>query len=443
MAQTHITPTGLPAAAQPLTDEQRRHLESLIEPITEVSRAGKVCIGVATTATLLLAYFIEQTSVRPMSAVVILLACFIAGLSVTAVVERPLWIARLRWRRLLKADLADGHFQPLSTRVTRVAEIEWLEETGGIFLTEVGTDEVMFLMGLELLEYCRVGLPQDVRVHRAPNSGVVLDMFFDGDIVPLSRRFPTTSETLTYVLGQPLGCCAPGTFDEHVAMLERLAGVRRDFTPAANLPARAATIVDVAEVDMLQQCKLSFGQPPRQFAGLQQYLDMTPPDWLNENPGDELWSIYKRRHQLLTSGQVVWSFVVQANDLLMQRNPLDCPAMVVYSIDPHFDGRVEELASIAESLASLKFSQPDDEELAAFARVITSELDRSMRLAVPGIYAGTRPVFTTTVMVCRKHLPAGRLTCPVMPLIILPRLTRATMILPSRFWPKELLKRWR
>jgi len=42
----------------------------------------------------------------------------------------------------------------------------------------------------------------------------------------------------------------------------------------------------------------------------------------------------------------------------------------------------------------------------------------------------------------RSHLPAGYLRQNMLPLLVAPDRTPATMFLPSRFWPDWLLRQW-
>jgi hypothetical protein len=60
---------------------------------------------------------------------------------------------------------------------------------------------------------------------------------------------------------------------------------------------------------------------------------------------------------------------------------------------------------------------------------------------VPRPLVGSLPVYATTVLVARRHVPGRRLAAGTFPLIIHPE-TDATMILPGRYWPPVLLGLW-
>ncbi|MFD8144702.1 hypothetical protein [Streptomyces sp. NPDC059708] len=67
--------------------------------------------------------------------------------------------------------------------------------------------------------------------------------------------------------------------------------------------------------------------------------------------------------------------------------------------------------------------------------MLASETDREMRLEVPHILTGGVVVYCTDIIVARRHLPGRVLNEPVFPLLIAPRRTLMTMMLPSRYWP--------
>ena len=46
-------------------------------------------------------------------------------------------------------------------------------------------------------------------------------------------------------------------------------------------------------------------------------------------------------------------------------------------------------------------------------------------------------------MVHRKHLPRGYLRANWFPLVVAPKETPASVILPGRYWDAELVRRWK
>ena len=84
-----------------------------------------------------------------------------------------------------------------------------------------------------------------------------------------------------------------------------------------------------------------------------------------------------------------------------------------------------------------------DSELREFIRVITDEWERLLRHELPREYCGGRPVYLATCFIQPGHLPDGYVARPAFPLLVNVEETEAVMILPSRFWPPELVSSWR
>lgn len=195
---------------------------------------------------------------------------------------------------------------------------------------------------------------------------------------------------------------------------------------------------------VIDQCRKRFGPSPRSFPlwSRLRYLRTPPPAWLRKRRSDGLWELYRQRSLLLTRGTIVWAHLVQANEVLFSPGKIDAPAMVIYSPDPYFDAHLDELAEMASRLFALKDTKPEDAELARFARFITDEMDRNLHVPIPSQISENRTVIATGIMVHRKHLPFGVLTESFFPLLALPEVTPATMILPERYWPDSLLRAW-
>lgn len=158
---------------------------------------------------------------------------------------------------------------------------------------------------------------------------------------------------------------------------------------------------------------------------------------------DPMLRILTDQQTLLDRGEVVWGRLVQANQILFDpSNHFTAPANVIYSLDPYFDGRGDILGGIAHGLFARKGSVPGDRELREFVRVITDERERIMRRELPRGYCGGRSVYFTTCFIQPSHLPGNRIARPEFPLLVNFQETEGVMVLPSRFWPPELVSRW-
>jgi hypothetical protein len=200
----------------------------------------------------------------------------------------------------------------------------------------------------------------------------------------------------------------------------------------------------LAEVSIIRSCREVFGAAPR---------ECRPDDRIALDPeleqafvesNDGLLKILQDQDALLTRGRVVWGQLVQANQILFDpKNRMTCPANAIYSTDPFFDGRLALLSSMARGLFAQKGSTRANRELQVFVDAVTNEMARVLRREMPHTYTGGRPVYFATCFIQPAHLPYGYLNRPSFPVVVNPEETPAMMLLPSRFWPPELVSHWR
>lgn len=198
------------------------------------------------------------------------------------------------------------------------------------------------------------------------------------------------------------------------------------------------------EAALLHACREALGPPPRACRP-EDRLALSPElEHALVSTGDGLVRILKDQDRLLERGQVCWGALVQANSILFDpANRLTCPANVVYSAEPFFDGRQALLAGMARGLFAQKGSTRADRELQAFVDAVTDEMARVLRRELPPSYTGGRSVCFATCFIQPAHLPFGFLNRPTFPVLVHPDETPAMMLLPSRFWPAELIDHWR
>ena len=186
------------------------------------------------------------------------------------------------------------------------------------------------------------------------------------------------------------------------------------------------------------------GAAPRQFPReLKQYLDVSRPRWLWHNFSDELHGTIRHQESIRREGKIVWAAIVQANDFLFKDDPIDCPASIIFSEDPWFDDRPEELDSMARSLFKLKGTRPRYPDALRFAKMLTNERERAMRLKAPLALTEGKAVFHSSIILPRKHLPHGVISGRFMPIFVDPRGTGEVLLVPPAFWPPVLLTQWK
>src|SRR5262249_19146105 len=150
----------------------------------------------------------------------------------------------------------------------------------------------------------------------------------------------------------------PGAFGM-LNYLRRLFSSSRESDPGADF-LRAAGEAEPerqVEVSIIRSCRELFGPAPR---------ECRPEDRIALDPeleqafvesNDGLLRILQDQDTLLVRGQVVWGQLVQANQILFNpENRMTCPANVIYSSDPFFDGRLSLLSSMARGLFAQKGS---------------------------------------------------------------------------------------
>ena len=144
---------------------------------------------------------------------------------------------------------------------------------------------------------------------------------------------------------------------------------------------------------------------------------------------------------LLEQGRVAPGALVQANSQLWAPAMGDSAALVLWSEDARFETEPRRLLELARELYDLKNSAPSD-ELKPIAHFVTAEKSRPLNAPLPPDWGevGAR-FYLSALLVWRAHLPTGFLTSSLLPLLVLPEKTDATLILPGQFWPDELKDR--
>jgi len=193
----------------------------------------------------------------------------------------------------------------------------------------------------------------------------------------------------------------------------------------------------------LEETRRRFGEEtPRTFeAASSQHHRLQPPTWCAPGSGDALAAIYLQQDALFREGRVVWGVLVQANSMLWEPGCEPCPALAIYGLQPEVDDELWTLKEIARALFALKGTIPSDPQQRSFAEMITDEMERGMKRAIPPSLTQGYELFSTSVMVHPHHLPSGHLASNVLPLLAHPD-REPTVVLPSRYWSERILFEW-
>ena len=74
---------------------------------------------------------------------------------------------------------------------------------------------------------------------------------------------------------------------------------------------------------------------------------------------------------------------------------------------------------------------------------MTSGRVRTFECRVPSDISRGHLVFYSSVLVHPQHLPQGKLTRDIFPLIVRPQTPRYALLVPHTLWPESLRQRWR
>jgi Fe-S cluster assembly iron-binding protein IscA len=181
------------------------------------------------------------------------------------------------------------------------------------------------------------------------------------------------------------------------------------------------------------------GDPPRNFRR-DEWPDLVIPEpaWAAD---DDIRVIFRDQRFLYEEGEVVWGAFVQANNVLSRPGPGNHPGTLIYCRHPDVDDDPGLLLDIARRLGRLKEEASDDPDEERYGRMLADEMKRAMRWRAPETLTDGLPVYSTSVMVCRRHIP-GRILVRTHVPILRHRDTVATLIVPHRFWPRPFREEW-
>jgi hypothetical protein len=194
---------------------------------------------------------------------------------------------------------------------------------------------------------------------------------------------------------------------------------------------------------LIENTRNRFGKPPRTLSVRDSiYNSVRKPLLMRLIKDKRFDGFYQNKDILLSDGEIVWGFIVQANTLLFKPAKTNHPATLVFSKDLYFDERLDVLENIATALYDLKGRKNVDKEVSLFAEVITDQMTALFNTPIPKSITMNKAVYYTTIMVHRKHLPLKYLNSGWFPLLVSPHKTKSSMILPSRYWSEDLVELW-
>ncbi|MEN2776615.1 hypothetical protein [Acetivibrio clariflavus] len=167
------------------------------------------------------------------------------------------------------------------------------------------------------------------------------------------------------------------------------------------------------------------------------------PLWARSRGDRRFDVVYRDQGLLYSEGKIVLASIFKANSLLFKHGEKDCPAAVIFSEDPYFEENYFELDKIVDYLIDIADGYSADSEFRNLTRILNEEMSAHFNILLPFSICNGRKVYFTTIMVHRKHLPSNYLKSGWFPLLVCPSKTKASIILPYRYWDRKLVQMWR
>jgi len=165
-------------------------------------------------------------------------------------------------------------------------------------------------------------------------------------------------------------------------------------------------------------------------------LDIPAPDDLAD---DALRAWYEALPTLARHGRVRWARVVQANLKMFRPGTGDQVGEVVFDPSGRLAG--DALDRLGQALFELKGTRPRHPGLGWIAAHLTDERTRARGYPVPATL-GARGGRLSSVVFHRAHLPGGRLSGQLLPVLVADEAPGLVAVLPERYWPSALRTQW-
>ena len=197
-------------------------------------------------------------------------------------------------------------------------------------------------------------------------------------------------------------------------------------------------------VSLLHEFAQNIGPTPRKFSWVDRktHLRVSEPEWLRGDRADPMNLLFQHFDLLLEHGTVVWGYIIQANSMMFEDGPLDCPGDVVYTLADPLRVNPEYLEHVRNKIADLKGTVPRDPALAPIANHLTDEVTRVFGLPVPASISPGMPCQITSIIFFRKFLQKRQIRCMLVPLLVYPETPYVATVLPQRYWPKKFTRWW-
>ena len=198
---------------------------------------------------------------------------------------------------------------------------------------------------------------------------------------------------------------------------------------------------------ILQSTETKLGASPPKFS-LRDKLswnkqDKPDWDWWNE----DLKHSVENWDKVFTYGKLTWGRIIQVITLMFQQGKDNCPGEVRIWLEKEKPFDADAFDLIGSKLYVIKgysehFDPLDEREEKAFAAYLEDQMVRVYGLKVPSRIADGLNVRVSTVFFQRRHIPNKVISNLLFPVLYLNEDPMVAVMVPSRFWPQELLQNW-
>ncbi len=147
------------------------------------------------------------------------------------------------------------------------------------------------------------------------------------------------------------------------------------------------------------------------------------------------WEVSQRE------GRTTWGSVLLAEKALFQGGGSDHAGMVIWSPTGEFDRHPEKLRRIGQTIFAQRDADDADPDLEALRAVIRDPAQRVAGFWVPSKLTGGSPVFLSSVILHRRHLPRGLLLRDLVPLRVGEEWD-FPVVVPASHWGPQLTDWW-
>jgi hypothetical protein len=192
---------------------------------------------------------------------------------------------------------------------------------------------------------------------------------------------------------------------------------------------------------ILKEIEQNLGQSPRHFSFIDKltWLRLRKPEWDYTN--DDICNSLDNFHKVFKEGKLAWGHIIQVNRLMFGATKTNSPGEMLIWADEEIDFNVHDIGYMAQELFNLKGQSANlkNPETKEFALYLENERIRTYGLKIPLQLTNGIDFRISTVYFQRNHLPKGRVTNGLFPILYMETDPMAVVTVPYKFWPQALI----